>query len=388
MDVSQKVKQAAEVLWDLLVADPNASGEETQAHLQEQGLGDISPREFELALDRIESRLPADSASGVAPLRASAEEVCSPGPIELSATFVTPAPVVNLISAAAPARFEAQPAPVVRNVTQQNITEKHVTEQHITRSVTEQNITNNFLREGDTNTSVDNRVLTEINARGDVVFDQKVTTETVLATKGGVSVNGDIQGSAVNTGVNTGVVAGDDVNLSDSVVGDGNTQLNDSEVGAFAGRGPATNITGENVNAGSGDLVDVQSQGDAQVVSGNRNAVDGATDVSVNGTDGPTSIAVGDENRQQATEDSSDTTSGSGNVDNSVEGSANTALTDSGNTLTQDNDLSTVAIENSGNTSTFDNDTTTDSFQSTNSFDADPLTAFDSGGDVDMDFDN
>ena len=146
---------------------------------------------------------------------------------------------------------------------------------------------------------------TEINAKGDVDFDLDVDTDTVTAGARGVAVNGNVSGSVINTGSNSGVMAGDDVDLEDSVVGNGNTQINDSTVGAFSARGNATNIQGENVNTGSGDLIDVDSEGDAQVVTGNRNQVAGDTDIDVSDSDGPINLAVGDDIRQNALEDNS-----------------------------------------------------------------------------------
>ena len=150
-----------------------------------------------------------------------------------------------------------------------------------------------------------NVTITDITSKEDVVFEQDIDTDTVIAGAGGVAVNGNMSESAVNTGRNTGIIAGDDVDLEDSIVGDGNTQINDSDVGAFAGRGNATNIEGENVNTGSGDLLDVDSRGDAQVVTGNQNDVTGDVEFHAEDVDGPVNFAVGDENRQSALEDNS-----------------------------------------------------------------------------------
>ena len=150
-----------------------------------------------------------------------------------------------------------------------------------------------------------NVTITDITSKEDVVFEQDIDTDTVIAGAGGVAVNGNMSESAVNTGRNTGIIAGDDVDLEDSIVGDGNTQINDSDVGAFAGRGNATNIEGENVNTGSGDLIDVDSRGDAQVVTGNQNDVTGDVEFHADDVDGPVNFAVGDENRQSALEDNS-----------------------------------------------------------------------------------
>ena len=150
-----------------------------------------------------------------------------------------------------------------------------------------------------------NVTITDITSKEDVVFEQDIDTDTVIAGAGGVAVNGNMSDSAVNTGINKGIMAGDDVDLDDSIVGDGNTQINDSDVGAFAGRGNATNIEGENVNTGSGDLFDVDSRGDAQVVTGNQNDVTGDVEFHADDVDGPVNFAVGDDNRQSALEDNS-----------------------------------------------------------------------------------
>jgi hypothetical protein len=150
-----------------------------------------------------------------------------------------------------------------------------------------------------------NVTITDITSKGDVDFDQDVDTDTVIAGAGGIAVNGPVSGSAFNTGVNTGIMAGDDVDMEDSILGDHNTQLNDSEVGAFSGHGNATNVQGENVNMGSGDLIDVDSQGDAQVVTGNNNHVTGDLDIDADGAEGPVNVAVGEDIRQNALQDNS-----------------------------------------------------------------------------------
>ncbi|MDH5238913.1 MAG: hypothetical protein OEW85_14985, partial [Acidimicrobiia bacterium] len=169
--------------------------------------------------------------------------------------------------------------------------------------------------------------------------------------------NGDVDESAVNTGLNTGIMAGDDVDLDDSIVGHGNTQLNDSTVGAFSGRGNATNVAGENVNMGSGDLIDVDAGGDAQVANGHGNEFQGDTSVALAGVDGPVNLAFGDGNRQNALEDNSTNIEDSFNTDNSIEDSFNTAVVDSGNFISEDNDTTTTSIEDSGNFISEDNDT-------------------------------
>ena len=201
-----------------------------------------------------------------------------------------------------------------------------------------------------------NVTITEISG-DDVDFDQDIDTDTVTATAGGVAINGNVEDSALNTGRNSGIMAGDDVDLDDSVVGNGNTQFNDSTVGAFSGRGNATNVTGENVNMGSGDLIDVDAQGDAQVANGNGNRFQGDVDVDLDEVDGPINLAFGDRNSQNALEDNSTTIEDSFNTDNSTNDSFNERFEDSFNTSVEDNDTSLTEVRDSFNAEIEDNDT-------------------------------
>ena len=203
---------------------------------------------------------------------------------------------------------------------------------------------------------MENVTITELNSKGDVDFDQDIDTDTVLASGGGIAVNGDVEDSAFNTGFNSGIMAGDDVDLDDSIVGDGNTQLNNSDIGAFAARGNATNAVGENVLIGSGDLVDIDAEGDAQAITGNGNDVKGDIDVDLSHVDGPVNMAFGDGNSQNALEDNSTTYEASFNEDYSVEDSYNTHVEDSYNSHYEDNDTETTSVEDSFNSRYEDND--------------------------------
>jgi hypothetical protein len=203
---------------------------------------------------------------------------------------------------------------------------------------------------------MENITINQVNALGDVDLDQDIDTDTVIASDGGVAVNGDVDDSAVNTGVNTGIIAGDDVDLDDSIVGNGNMQLNDATVGAFALGGNATNAQGENVNLGSGTLVDTHAGGDAQVTVGDGNEVQGDVSVAMAGVDGPVNLAIGDDNAQQGLEDNSTTIEDSFNLDASTNDSFNTEIDDSFNESYEDNDSYQTTVEDSFNETIEDND--------------------------------
>ena len=179
-----------------------------------------------------------------------------------------------------------------------------------------------------------NVTITELTADDDIWFDQDIDTDTTIASDGAIAVDGDVEDSAFNTGYNSGVIAGDDCRLDDSIVGNGNRQINDSTVGAYAEHGDAQNIEAYgNVNTGSGDLIDVDAHGDAQVVTGNGNESPVTSSSNLHEVDGPVNLAVGDGNHQKALEDNSVTNyEDSYNTDNSVEDTFNTQFEDSFNT--------------------------------------------------------
>lgn len=363
MEVTDTVSHVAEFIWDLLTDDRSVSKFQQDPHavLASGGHDTITVDQFQQAMERIVDRLPPAQAAHVAPMLQAAQQlpvtpqhVASIAPQALHAS-VQPVHQVQPVQ-----HVQAAPVQVVRNVTEQRVVHEHVTAQ-VTNNNTTNTTTNNshqtFVREGDV--VVDNRVTTEINAHGDVTLEQRVATTAVVAGKGAVAVGGDVSHSVVNTGRNEGVLAGGDVDIDDAIVGDGNTQVNDSTVGAFAGKGPATAITGTNVNTGRGDLTTVHAEGDAQVVHGNGNEVTGAVDIDIDDVNGPTNIAMGDGNRQQGVQDNHTTVSDSGNTDNSVQDSANTHVVDSGNQTTVDDDTTVTSVEDSHNSELSDDDLTT-----------------------------
>ena len=202
-----------------------------------------------------------------------------------------------------------------------------------------------------------NPTITEINSLGDVDFDQEVDTDTAIASGGGIAVNGDANHAVFNTGLNTGVIAGGSVEVQDSVLGNGNFQVNDSEVGAFSARGDALNIEADNVNMGKGDLIDVDSEGDAQVVTGNGNDVTGDIDIDIDEVEGPVNLAVGHDIDQTLIEDESKNFDDSFNLDASVEDSGNTLVQDSFNQSFEQTNLLDVDVDGSFNSQVEDNDT-------------------------------
>jgi hypothetical protein len=219
------------------------------------------------------------------------------------------------------------------------------------------------LEDNTTNTGatiMSDQTITEINAGDDVEFDQTLESDKIIAAGGGIAVDGDVEESAFNTGINTGIVAGDDVDLDDSTIGNGNLEIEDSDVGAFALGGDATNIEADNVNMGKGDLLDVNTDGgDAQVVNGNGNQVFGDIDVDAEDADGPNNFVFGNNNDANALEDNSTTVEDSFNTDNSIEDSFNTELDDSFNQSFEDNDTTELSIDDSGNVVEEDNDVST-----------------------------
>ena len=84
----------------------------------------------------------------------------------------------------------------------------------------------------------------DIDARGKFVNiedNDDTTSESNVADDGGIVVDGDVSDSALNSGRVQGILAGDDVDADGVIVGDGNTQLDDVNAGAFALGGDAIN---------------------------------------------------------------------------------------------------------------------------------------------------
>jgi hypothetical protein len=83
-----------------------------------------------------------------------------------------------------------------------------------------------------------------IDARGKFVNiedNDDTTLDQNVAEDGGIVIDGNVDDSAINSGVVQGVLAGDDADVDHLIVGDDNVQLDDVRAGAFALGGDATN---------------------------------------------------------------------------------------------------------------------------------------------------
>lgn len=233
----ETLEDVAKFLWDMLTDERGGPStievvnENPYTALAAAGHEDVSREEFLEALDRIALQLDSNHSTEIESLRQS---------------------VLHLPS----------PAPQVTNVT--HVTRRNVVQAHEDHRVSNTVVNNNI---DNTSTTVDNRVITEINARGDVDFDLDVENDTTIADDGGVAVNGDLEDSTVNTGINTGVIAGDDVAVEDSIIGDDNLQVNDTEAEAFAVGGDATSVEADNANLGSGELLDAGPRASASLLA-------------------------------------------------------------------------------------------------------------------------
>lgn len=332
MDAKEELKDIADFVVDLLTDPRGPKHQDAQA---QQAHVDPNAEHFTTHSD-LSQAIDIDAGNGGGP----AHDVgtgTNHGPSGLGIHGLTGAQPLSAQTHAAPVHaaprpVAPQPAPqpvvheVVRNVVHERVVEKpsvtHVTEQHTN---------NTFLREGDHVT--DNRTINNITANGhdiDIDIDQDIKNNTVNADHGAVAAGGSIKDSAVNTGKFEGVQSAGDVDADHAVVGDGNTVLNESEVGAFSGKGDATNAEGKNVNVGGHQNV-VDNDGDGQVAIGDRNDLRGDVDIDVDDVKGNANIAVGDHNDESAKQDNSETTTGSHNTDNSTNDSANTKVDDSFN---------------------------------------------------------
>lgn len=221
MSTTDELQALTDFLWDFLTDEPPSLEEQQEQvtqrvvdALEEAGFRGISNEQLVEALDEVSGRLTAEQQAGL-------EELSGEMNLSLQATSLD-------LSSSLTQDFEAgleglrveqieplkhaianQPAPVIH---------RHIT-----------NVTN-----------IDDRQVVNTN---NVVHDGgSLDQRIVQADDGAVGVGGDVNDSAVNTGTVDGVQAGGDIDIDDSVVGDANTVVEDSDIGAMATNGDAISI--------------------------------------------------------------------------------------------------------------------------------------------------
>lgn len=364
--MSDKAGDLVDYLVDLLTNDEPTSPTEVVEGLEARDLGDISEADldhaFELAMDRLPPETSAklmdsDGASGIAGPGGASGAAVGVRPVSMPAPAPAPAPrIVQAPPQVQVIERVVQAPPQVKVV--ERITERVNTVHE--QPIVHQTVVN---KAGDTfvDNSIDNSIDVEVNAKGDVKnVDINVSPTNTTATQGGVAAAGDIDDSAVNTGSVEGVQnAGDgEVDAEDAVIGDKNTVVKDSDVGAIAVGGDAenTDIDGKNVVVGDGELNNSEVEGDGTAVAGKGNDTAGDTDVDVDDVDGPVNVAAGDDNEQGAAEQDT-TVVDQSQTDNSVE-----------TTDIEENVAVDTSIEDNDSFSQDDNSTFAQSEEDTNIF--------------------
>jgi hypothetical protein len=323
--MSEKAENLVDYLYDLLTNEDDAAkfAANPTEQLEIRDLGDITEDDLDQAFARAMDRLPDETAAKLAPTLdnpaagSGAAPMQSSAPMAKAASAPAAAPAPRLVQQAPPPQVQVVER-VVQAPPQVKVVERIVER---VNTVHEQPIVNQTVINKAGDTIVDNSV--NVNIDGDVKnADIVIAPNNVTATQGGVAAGGDIDDSAVNTGKLEGVQnAGDGtVDAEDAVIGDKNTVIEDSEVGALAQGGDAqnTDIDGKNVLVGDGELNNAEVDGEGQAVAGKGNDVADDTAVDIEDVDGPVNVAAGDDNDQGAAE--ADVTAIDQSVtDNSVE---------------------------------------------------------------------
>lgn len=221
MSSTEQLDAVTDFLWNLLTDEPPSLEEQQEQvtqrvvdALEEAGFRGISNEQLVEALDEVSTRLTAEQQAGLEELSGDMSLDLQSVSLDLSSSLTQDfeAGLEGLrVEQIEPlkAAIANQPAPVIH---------RHIT-----------NVTN-----------IDDRQVVNTN---NVVHDGgKLDQRIVQADDGAVGVGGDINDSAVNTGNLDGVQAGGDVKVEDSVVGDDNTTIEDSDIGAMATNGDAISI--------------------------------------------------------------------------------------------------------------------------------------------------
>ena len=225
MTTTDQLQAMGDFLWEFLTDEPPSLEEQQEQltarvvdALEEAGFRGISNEELVDALDGVSERLTAEQQAGLQDLSEGMSLNLQATSMNLTSSLTQDfeagleglrAEQIEPLKAA----IANQPAPVINQIS--NVT-------RVTRV-----------------TNIDDRQV--INTNNVVEEGGNLNQNIVQGDDGAVVVGGNIEDSAVNTGVVDGVQAGGDVDIDDSVVGDQNTVIDDNE-GTIAVGGDATNI--------------------------------------------------------------------------------------------------------------------------------------------------
>jgi len=213
MSTTDQLQAVTDFLWDFLTNEPPSLEEQQEQitqrvvdALEDAGFRGISNEQLVEALDDVGSRLTAEQQAGLEQLSGEMNLNLHATSLDLSTSLTQDFEAglqglrVDQIEPLKSA-IASQPAPVIH---------RHVT-----------NVTN-----------IDDRQV--VNTHNVVNDGGRLDQTIVQADDGGVAVGGDVNDSAVNTGNVDGVQAAGDVNATDSVIGDDNVAVSNSDIDALA----------------------------------------------------------------------------------------------------------------------------------------------------------
>lgn len=257
MFTEEQMNHFTEVLMDFLIERPPSAEEQQEAltnriveAMEEAGFSKFSNEELTAALDTISSELTKQHDQGLADLHhdigsdmgdlATSLQADFDADLEAGLQALTSQQITPLRN-----HIANMPDPVINNVT------------HRTTVV----------HEGDQ--TIDQRNIVNAEEGADVRIEDNRTA--VQADDEGVAIGGDVDDSAVNTGQVDGVQTGSG-DINDSIVGDDNLAVMNSEIDTMAVGGDATSIDQVEGNANIGGMqVGIDSAGDVNAVIGNEN---------------------------------------------------------------------------------------------------------------------
>lgn len=331
-----------------LFGDPTEAAKfqaDPSTYLEEAGVTDASYEAINeavvLACDAPVSQGAVVTTGGASATVGSSVGGVGPGP-SAPAPHMAPPPPPPPPPAAMP------PAQAVEQIVNYYVTEVYETTNVDDRDVyQETNNINNVNAEEGSHVDITNETDTTIaSGDGSVAVGEDGSAEGVATGDGAVAAGDDIS-APVNTGENSGVIADGDVTLDDSIIGDGNTQVNDNDGQVALGDGNVQAQDGG--QAAGGDLTD----NDINITDSDLDGVNfGEGGTAVQDNDTYTDNSVTQDFSQETTN------TDSFNTDASVNDSFNA-------------DVETNTTDSFNNDQTFDNSIdATDSFDTDNSVDA------------------